>query len=162
MTKQYLEAGKITSTHGVRGEVRIEPWANSPEFLCGFKKLYIEGSPMTVLSSRPHKSAVITLFDGIDSIDRAVPLKNKVVFIDRNDAGLSAGEHFISDLIGLSAVDESTGKELGKVTEIIPLNPNSVYVISGPREILVPAVPEFVKDIDVQAGRITFRLIEGM
>lgn len=160
--QQYLEAGKITSTHGVRGEVRIEPWTNSPEFLCRFKTLYIDGMPMKVLSSRPHKSAVIALFDNFDSIDNAVRLKNKVVFIDRNDAGLEAGEHFISDLIGLTAVDEASGEELGKITDIIPLKANHVYVISGRREILIPAVPEFVKEIDVINKRITFRVIEGM
>jgi 16S rRNA processing protein RimM len=92
MIKQYLEAGKITSTHGVRGEVRIEPWTNSPEFLCGFNILYIDGVPMKVLSMRPHKTSLITLFDGIGSIDSAVRLKNKVVFIDRNDASLEAGQ----------------------------------------------------------------------
>ncbi len=162
MTKQYLEAGKITSTHGVRGEVRIEPWTNSPEFLCGFKTLYIDSTPMNVLSSKAHKSAVITLFDGINGIDGAVRLKNKIVFIDRNDAGLQAGEHFLSDLVGLAAIDDATGEVLGRIAEIIPLNPNNVYVIKGDREILVPAVPEFVREIDVEAGRITFRLIEGM
>lgn len=162
MIKQFLEAGKITSTHGVRGEVRIEPWANTPEFLCGFKTLYIDGTPMIVLSSKVHKSAVITLFEGIDSIDSAVCLKNRIVFIDRKDAGLEVGEHFLSDLIGLAAIDEATGEELGKITEIIPLSPNNVYVINGRREILVPAVPEFVREINVQTGQITFRLIEGM
>jgi 16S rRNA processing protein RimM len=162
MIKQYLEAGKITSTHGVRGEVRIEPWTNSPEFLCGFNILYIDGVPMKVLSMRPHKTSLITLFDGIGSIDSAVRLKNKVVFIDRNDASLEAGEHFIADLIGLTAVDDATGEELGKISEIIPLQPNNVYVITGQREILIPSVPEFVSDINIEAGRITFKLIEGM
>lgn len=162
MIKQYLEAGKITSTHGVRGEVRIEPWTNSPEFLCGFNILYIDGVPLKVLSMRPHKTSLITLFDGIGSIDSAVRLKNKVVFIDRNDASLEAGEHFIADLIGLTAFNEETGEELGKISEIIPLQPNNIYVITGQREILIPSVPEFVRDINIEAGRITFRLIEGM
>lgn len=160
--KQYLEAGKVTSTHGVRGEVRIQPWTNSPEFLSGFKVLYIDNSPMNVLSSRVHKSAVITLFEGIDTIDNAVRLKNKTVYINRNDVNLDKGEHFITDLIGFEAIDEANGCVLGRITDIIPLNPHNVYVISGTREILVPAVPDFVKNIDTAAGRITFRLIEGM
>lgn len=162
MVQQFLEAGKITSTHGVRGEVRIEPWANSPEFLCGFKTLYIDNKPIKVLFSSVHKSAVIALFDGIDSIDSAVRLKNKVIFIDRNDAGLEAGEHFLSDLLGLVAVDDATGEELGRITDIISLNPNNIYVITGRREILIPAVSEFVKEINIEAGRVMFRLIEGM
>ncbi len=162
MLKQYLEVGKITSTHGVHGEVRIEPWANSPEFLCGFKALYIDGVPVRVLSARVHKSAVIALFDEVTDIDSAVRLKNKVVFIDRKDAGLETGEYFIADLIGLAAVDDATGEELGRITDILPLNPNNIYVINGQREILVPAVPEFVGEINTDAGYIRFRLIEGM
>ncbi len=160
--KQYLEAGTVTSTHGVRGEVRIQPWTNSPEFLVGFKTLYIDNKPMKVLSSSVHKSGVITLFEGIDHIDGAIRLKNKTVFIDRHDACLDNGEHFIADLIGLEAFDEGTGESLGRITEIMPMNPNNIYVITGKREILVPAVPEFVREINVDAGRITFRLIEGM
>lgn len=162
MVGQYLEAGKIVNTHGVRGEVRIQPWADSPEFLCAFKTLYIDGKPLNVLSARPHKSAVIALFDGIGTVDEAIRLKNKTVSIDRKDAQLQDGVYFIADLIGLSAVDDVTGEELGRITDIIPLTSNNVYVISGAREILVPAVPEFVKKIDVDAGRIRFRLIEGM
>lgn len=162
MMKQYLEAGKVTSTHGIRGEVRIQPWANSPEFLCGFKTLYIDNRLMKVLSSTVHKSGVIALFEGIDTIESAVRLKNKTVYIDRNDAGLEDGEHFIADLIGLEAIDAVTGESLGRITEIIPLTPNNVYVITGEREILIPAVPEFVQEINPGAGRVTFRLIEGM
>lgn len=162
MMNQFLEAGKIVNTHGVRGEVKIQPWADSPEFLCGFKTLYIDGNPVGVLSSRAHKSNVITLFEGIGSIDDAIRLKNKTVSIKRDDVKLEPGAYFITDLIGLIAVDEETGGVLGKITEIIPLTPNNVYVITGDREILVPAVPEFVKNIDIIAGRVTFRLIEGM
>lgn len=162
MLKQYLEAGKVTSTHGVRGEVRIESWANSPEFLSDFKTLYIDNKPMKVLAATVHKTGVIALFEGIDTIDGAICLKNKTVYIDRNDAGLEDGEHFIADLIGLEAIDEVTGESLGRITEIIPLTPNKIYVITGKREILVPAVPEFVRATDLDTGRVTFRLIEGM
>lgn len=162
MLNQYLEAGKIVGTHGVRGEVKIQPWANSPEFLCAFATLYIENAPIRVISARVHKACIIALFDGINDIDGAALLKNKTVFIDRNDANLKDGEHFLTDLIGLSAVDVQTGEILGRITEILPLNPNNVYVIKGTREILVPAVPEFVKEINVEAGRVTFSLLEGM
>jgi 16S rRNA processing protein RimM len=162
MLKQFLEAGKITATHGIRGEVRIQPQTNSPEFLCGFKTLYIDSVPIKVVSSTVHKSGVITQFEGINGIDSAVRLKNKTVYIDRNEAILEPGEHFLSDLIGLKAIEADSGNELGKITEIIPLNPNNVYVITGNREILVPAVKEFVKEINVEEGYVSFRLIEGM
>ena len=159
---QFLEAGRIVNTHGIQGEVKIQPWANSPEFLCGFNTLYIDGKPVKVLSSRVHKTTVIAQIEGVDTIDDAIRLKNKTVSIARGDAHLQDGEYFISDLIGLSAIDDTTGEELGRITEIIPLSSNNVYVIAGAREILVPGVPEFVKKIDMAAGRVMFRLIEGM
>lgn len=162
MQRPFLEAGKIVSTHGVRGEVNIQPWANSPEFLCSFKTLYIGVTPMTVVQARVHKNNIIVAFEGITDIDSAARLKNRIVLIDRNDAKLPAGEHFISDLIGFDAVDDETGAVLGTISEILPLTPNNVYVIKGSREILVPAVPEFVKSIDIEEGCIRFKLIEGM
>jgi 16S rRNA processing protein RimM len=95
-------------------------------------------------------------------VEEAEPLKGKVLWIARNDAELEEGEHFIVDLIGLDAVEEETGKRLGKITDILTLSAQNVYVIRGTREILVPAVPEFVRAIDVEGGKIVFRLIEGM
>ena len=159
---QFLEAGKIVNTHGVRGEVKIESWADTPDFLCGIKTLYIDGSPRRVLSARAHKAGVIALLEGVGSLDEAILLKNKTVSIDRKDAPLEEGRHFVADLIGLKALDDATGSELGKITDIIPLQAHPVYVITGSREILVPAVPEFVRGIDIDAGTVTFRLIEGM
>ena len=159
---QYLEAGRIVNTHGVRGEVKIEPWADSPEFLCGIKTLYIDGNPCRVLTASVHKSCVIAQLEGVGDLESAIRLKNKMVSIDRRDADLEDGRYFISDLIGLRAVDEATGEELGRISEILPLRANNVYVISGRQEILIPAVPEFVRNIDIVAGAVTFRLIEGM
>jgi 16S rRNA processing protein RimM len=162
MTQPYLEAGKVVGVHGVRGAVRIEPWANDAGFLCGFKTLYIDGNAMKVRSASVHKNAVLVCFEGIDDMDGAVRLKNKTVCIDRKDADLESGEHFIADLVGLKAVDAETGEALGTISEILPLSPHSIYVIKGTREILVPAVPEFVRKIDIEAGCVLFRLIEGL
>lgn len=162
MQKPYLEAGKVVAVHGVRGAVKIEPWANDAGFLCSFKTLYIDGAAMKVRSASVHKNAVLATFEGIDDMEAATRLKNKTVYIDRGDADLEAGEHFIADLVGLKAVDEESGDELGTIKEILPLSPHYVYVIRGAREILVPAVPEFVRKIDIEGGRILFKLIEGL
>jgi 16S rRNA processing protein RimM len=162
MYKQQLEAGKIVNTHGVRGEVKIQPWANTPEFLTGFKRFFIDGKPIGIKASRVHKDCIIASLDGVDHIDAAIRLKNKVIYIDRDDISLSEGEHYISDLIGLSACDADSGEALGKITEVISLPSNDVYVISGTREILVPVVPEFVKEVNLDAGTVRIKLIEGM
>jgi 16S rRNA processing protein RimM len=117
---------------------------------------------MKVRSASVHKNAVLVSFEGIDDLDGAVALRNKIVYIRREDAALESGEHFITDLIGFKAVDAETGDALGTITEILPLSPHNIYMIKGAREILVPAVPEFVREIDVSAGRVLFKLIEGL
>ena len=161
MTKQYLEAGKIVNTHGINGEVKIEPWCDSPEFLKKFKRLYIDGKCINVIKSRVQKDFVYTSFEGVDNIDKAIALKNKIVSIDRDDCRLPKGQYFIQDLIGLKAVSD-TGEEIGTVIEIMERPSGKIYVIKGEREILIPGVPEFVLETDIEAGFIRFHLIEGM
>jgi len=162
MGGRYLEAGRIVNTHGVHGELRLQPWADSPGFLAGFKRLYIDGAPVEVVSARVHKNCVIAAFEGVTDIDGALKLKNKIVLIDRDDAQPGEGRHFVADLIGLRAVDAETGSELGTVADILSLPANDVYVIRGAREILVPAVPDFVDEVDLPGGCIKLRLIDGM
>ena len=161
MKKQFLEAGKIVNTHGVRGEVRIQPWADSPEFLSGFKRLYIDGEARRLISCRVHKECVIAKFEGLNDINEAMRLKNKIVYINRDDAKRPEGHHFISDTYGISVYDES-GALLGTVSDVMTLPANDVYVVKGEREILIPAVPEFVKELDLENERMTVKLIEGM
>jgi len=104
-----LEAGKIVNTHGVRGEVRIFPWADSPDFLAGIKRVYIDGLPVEVIAARPHKSFIIAAFDGVTDIDSAIKLKNKIVYIDKADVVLEEGRYFIADIVGLRAINADRG-----------------------------------------------------
>jgi len=162
MGKRFLEAGRIVNTHGVHGEVKLQPWADTPGFLAGFERLYIDGAPVEVVSARVHKNCVIAAFDGVTDVDAALKLKNKVVLIDRDDAAPGEGRYFVADLIGLRAVDAETGSELGTVAEVLSLPANDVYVVKGAREILVPAVPDFVDGVDLPGGLIRLHLIDGM
>lgn len=162
MKKQFLEAGKIVNTHGIRGEVRIEPWCDSAEFLCGFKKLYINEVPKTLLKAYVHKNSVVALFEGVEDINAAMRLKGTVVYIDREDVKLDKGEYFIADIIGLPVHDEETGEKVGLLSDVLEYPASRVYVVSGDVERLIPAVPEFIKKVDVENGVITVRLIEGM
>ena len=161
MKKQYLEAGRITNTHGIRGEVRIEPWADDAAFLTRFRRFYIDGAPVKVRSCRVQKTMCIAALEGIDDINAAMLLKNKVIFIDRDDAHLPAGAVFIQDILGARVVDEQ-GTDLGVLEEVLPEPAASVYVIKGEREILIPDVPAFILDKNVDEGIITVRLLEGM
>ena len=161
MKKQYLEAGRIVNTHGVRGEVRIEPWADEAAFLTRFKRFYMDGQPVKVRSCRVHKTLCIASLEGIDDVHAAMALKGKVIFIDRKDAKLPKGTVFLQDILGARVVDEE-GNDLGVLEQVLPAPAASVYVVKGEREILIPDVPAFILDKDAENSVITVRLIEGM
>ena len=132
MKQQYLEAGKITNTHGVRGEVRITPWADSAAFLRGFRTFYIDGQPVRVLRSRVHKNQLIAQLEGYDDVNAAMTLKNKVIHIDRADAKLPEGRYFLQDLLGMRVVSDA-GEALGELADVLDLPQGSVYVVRGAR-----------------------------
>lgn len=159
--KKYLEAGQIVNTHGVRGEIKIMPWADSPEFLLKFKTLYIGQRGFRVQSSRVHKNMVLAKMEGIDDVNDAMSLKNKTVCIDRDDVKLPRGHFFISDIIGAEVIDEN-GDRIGVLADVMEMPAQNIYVVRGEREIMIPAVDEFILNTDIENGRITVRLIEGM
>lgn len=159
--KQFLPTGEIVNTHGIRGEVRILPWADGPEFLLDFPTLYVDGKAMTVTSSRVQKTCVLVKFLGVDTVEEASHLRGKTVEICRDDAVLEEGSFFIADLVGLTVYDEA-GEELGKLKEVITMPKNDVYVVCGQGEYMIPAVGEYVKNIDLAADRMEVKVIEGM
>lgn len=158
---EYLDCGQVVNTHGIRGEVRIVPWADSPDFLCRFRTLYLEDGPLPVTSCRVHKGSVIVKFQGVDTVEDAMLLKGKTVRIRRADAKLPQGSFFLADVVGLDVIDEE-GNRLGVLKEVLSPSVQNVYVVEGEREILIPAVPEFVLETNIEGGYIKVRLIEGM
>ena len=163
MKKQFLEAGQIVNTHGIRGEVRITPWADSPQFLCQFSTFYIDGHPVRVLSSRPHKTMVLALLDGTDTVEKAMTLKGKVISIDRSEVVLPKGRNFLADLMGLDVFDTATGEKIGIIEDILTPPAHNVYVVSGgAKHYMIPAVSAFVAETDVDAGFMKVNLIEGL
>ena len=161
MKEKYIEAGEIVNTHGVRGEVKIMPWTDTPEFLLGIRTLYIDGAPVRVLAARVHKGAVLASLEGVEDVNAAMRLKGRRVSIDRGDAHLPAGRFFIQDIIGARVVTES-GEEIGTLREVIDAPAGMIYVVRGDTEHLIPAVDEFILRTDADSGLITVRLIEGM
>ena len=162
MEKQsFIDAGKIVNTHGVRGEVRIEVWLDSPALLKRCGRVFLGGEERKLLSAREHKGFLIAQLEGVSDVNAAQALKNRVVQIDRADAKLPRGAYFLQDIIGASVVDES-GAEVGKLTEVLELPGQRVYVVKGETEHLIPAVPAFIRNTDAENGVITVRLIEGM
>ena len=163
MKSQFLEAGEIVNTHGVRGEVKIMPWADSPEFLCQFDTFYMDGKPVKVLAARPHKTMVLAQLEGVDTVEKAMRLKGKVLSIDRTGVELPEGRHFLADLMGLTVLDNATGEELGTIEDILTPPAHEVYVVRGRgKEYMIPAVDAFLAETNVEGGYIRVNLIEGM
>ena len=163
MKHRYLEAGKIVNTHGIAGEVKIMLWADDPDFLLNFKTLYLDGKPIHIRSARVHKNAVLMKLDGVDDINEAMRLKNKVVSIDREDATLEEGSFFLADLYGLEVRDADSGEVLGTISDVLTPPANNVYIVKGTkREYMIPAVSEFIVETNVDEGYLLVHLIEGM
>lgn len=165
--KQYLEAGKIVRTHGVRGEVCLEPWADSPEFLAKLKRLYLDGQGRQdagLLACRVHKGQLLLRLRGVDSVEQGDALRGKILYLDRDDVRLEPGQHFLQDLIGLTAVDGRTGQVYGTLAEVLPTGANDVYriVSEAGEEYLFPAVPHMIQAVDLEGGEIRLLPIPGI
>lgn len=160
MKKQYLDAGQIVSTHGVQGEVKILPWCDGPEFLKDFDTFYIEGTAYPVSGARVHKNMLLCRLKGVDDMNAAQAMKNKVVQIDREQANIPEGRVFISDLIGLPVYAQ--GQEIGTLKDVYTGPANDVYVVQGQRQYMIPAVSEFLEEVNVDQGYIRVKLLEGM
>ena len=165
MLQQYLEVGKITNVHGLMGEVRVQPWADSPEFLCRFKTLYVDKThwPIQVERARVHKNMAIIKFHGVTDVPSALAMRNAILYIDRNDVQLPEGSFFLADIIGLEVRDAQSGQVLGKVDDILTLPANNVYVVrGGERELMIPAVPQFIAQVNIEEGYLRVNMMEGL
>lgn len=162
MQKKFLEAGEIVGTHGIHGEVKILPWADSPDFLLSFDTYYIKGTPRRVLSARVHKTCVLAKLEGVETPEQASLLRRQVICIDREVISLPEGSVYIADLIDCRVLDED-GQELGTIHDVLSLPANDVYVVRGAkRQYMIPVVREFVREINVAEGYVRVHVIEGM
>ena len=159
--KEFIEAGRITNTHGIAGEVKIEVWLDSPEFMKKFKRIYINGVETKLVSGRVHKGFLIAKLEGVDDVNEAMRYKGRTVHIARADAKLPKGRFFIQDIIGAKVIDEKQG-EIGTLVDVMETPASNIYVVKGEKEHLIPAVPEFIMSTDAEAGIINVKLIEGM
>lgn len=163
--KKYLEAGKIVGTHGIRGEVRVDPWCDSPAFLAQFKTLYLkEGQEKIKVTSRPHKNICLVKIKDVETIEQAEMLRGQIVYIDRKDVKLPKGQHFIQDLIGCKVVDADNGTEYGQLTDVFKTGANDVYTVKSPegKDYLVPVIDEVVIEKNVEKGIILIRPMKGL
>ena len=161
MKSPFLEAGRVVGTHGVRGELRVEPWCDSARFLTGFSEFYWDGGreKVKVVSSRPHKSLLLLKLEGVDTVEAADALRGRVLWLARKDAALPEGRYFVQDILGLSAVDADSGRVYGKVTDVFPTGANDVYQVTDGdgKEYLVPAIRDVVVRVDPDEGVLELR-----
>lgn len=166
MKKQFLEAGKVLRTHGIRGEVRFMHWCDSPEVLKKVPVLYFDSQgtkPLKIVSRRLHGDMILFGFEGYDSPESARALVNRVLFADRDQLVVPEGATFISDLIGLDLIDDADGSIIGKITDVVNRGSCDLYLVDlgGGREEYFPAVKEFIVSKDLDAG-IRVRVPEGL
>ncbi|MDE6101689.1 MAG: ribosome maturation factor RimM [Ruminococcus sp.] len=165
MKKEYLEAGKIVNTHGIRGEVKIMPYTDVPELLCEFERLFIgkDKTEIIIERSRVAKNMVIAKLEGVDTPEQAEKLRNKLLYMHRDDLELDDNTYFIQDLIDIEVKDADTGFVYGKITDVMQTGANDVYVIEGNgREYLVPAIADVVISTDIDGNSMTIRALEGL
>lgn len=162
---ELLEAGKIVAIHALKGEVRVQPWCDGPEFLTRFKTVYLAGEPVKVRSARPSKNVVLLKLDGVDTPEAAQKLVNRVVCINRADVKLPKGTYFIADLIGLRVVDAYDPELVyGELTDVSQTGANDVYHVrfADGKERYVPAIPQVVIQTDLENGVLRIRPLDGL
>lgn len=158
MKLDFLEAGEIVTTHGVRGEMKVMPWSDGPEFLTGFRRVRIDGTDYKVQTCRIQKTCNLLKLDGVNSIEEAQRLRGKTVVVYREDAPKDL--IFAAELIGMEVF--SDGASLGKVTDVLDYPGNKVYEVQGTYTYLIPAVKQFVQEIDLENNTMRVTVIEGM
>lgn len=165
MRKEYLEAGKIVGTHGIRGAVRIDPWADSAESICGFNRMFIDSDKkeLQILSIKPHGRIAICEFKGTDTIEKAEKLRGKTLYIKRDDASIPEGKYFVEELIGCKVFDFENDKYLGDICDVSKTGANDVWhIINTGREYLIPVIEDVIRSVDIDSQKIIISPLKGI
>ena len=158
MRLEFIEAGEIVTTHGVKGEVKVLPWVDSPEILCEFDRCRIGGVEYIMDSCRVQKSCNLVKLRGIDTMEAAQGMRGKTVELYRED--IDDEVIFAAELIGMEVFCDE--ENIGKITDVLDYPGNSVYVVKGRYEYMIPAVKQFILSTDLDKNRMEVTVIEGM
>lgn len=167
MKLPYLECGKIINTHGVKGVVKIDSYCDSARVLAKLGRVFLQTAngnytERRVRSASVAKGFVLASIEGVDTLEDAIVLKGRTLYALREDIPLKDGAYFVADLIGLPVVDAETGKVYGTLLSVDTMPAGDMYTIKVPsgKEVLFPAVKEFLSRIDPEGG-IYIKPIEG-
>lgn len=158
MKLPYIEAGEIVTTHGVRGEVKVLSWLDSPEMLCEFDRCRIDGREYVMDTVRVQKTCNLVKLRGVDTVEDAQKLRGKTMELYRED--ISDELIFAAELVDVEVYAD--GASIGRIKEVLDYPGNSVYVVQGEREYLIPAVKEFILSTDLDKNQMQVKLLKGM
>lgn len=166
--EDLLQVGVITTTHGVRGEVKVFPTTDDPARFKKLKQVILdtgkEKVELEIAGVKFFKNLVILKFKGINDINEVEKYRKKSLYVTRENAvKLKKDEYFIADLIGLKVTSDE-GEDLGKISDVLQTGANDVYVISkeGNDELLVPAIKDCIKNVDIEGGTMEIHLLPGL
>ena len=168
---RFIECGKVINTHGCHGDVKVEPWTDTPRDLIDLGRVFLgEGDlkrEVRILRGSVMQGRFLMLsLEGVEDMNAADALRNTVLYAAREDFHLAEGQYFISDAIGLPVLDTREGREgavLGVVEDILPNAASDIYTVktSDGTEVLVPAVPAFIADV-IPGECVRMTPIDGM
>lgn len=158
MKLPYIEAGEIVTTHGVRGEVKVLSWLDSPEMLCEFDRCRVDGREYAMDAVRVQKTCNLVKLRSVDTMEDAQKLRGKTMELYRED--ISDELIFAAELVDVEVFAD--GACIGKIKEVLDYPGNSVYVVQGEREYLIPAVKEFILSTDLEKNQMQVKLLKGM
>lgn len=166
--QDLLQVGAVTSTHGLHGEVKVYPTTDDPKRYKKLKKVLLDmekqQKEVEIERVRFFKNMVIVKFKGIDDINDVQQYKGAKLYVTRENAvPLAEDEYFAADLIGLLAVSDEN-EELGSVSDVLQTGANDVYVIQQPngKELLIPAIKDCIKNIDISGEKMVVHLLPGL
>ena len=161
---EFIEVGQIVNTHGVKGDVKVQPWDVTPTQLAGFKALYMDGTQFRPIDRRIQGDMVLMHFPGWDDMTAAETLKTKILSIKRSEVQLKKGEFLDAELIGMQVYEDFIHRYVGTVEEVLTYPAHKLYKVRGPEKCyLIPAVQDiFIVDIDAEKREIYVKMIEGL
>ena len=158
MRLEFIEAGEIVNVHGLRGEVKVLCWLDDPEMLCEFDRCRINGKEYEMEQVRVQKTCNLVKLEGIDTVEEAQKMRGKKLELYRED--IDEEVIFAAELIGM---DVFAGDEkIGKIVDVLTYPGNSVYVVKGQYEYMIPAVSQFILETNMEENTMQVKLLEGM
>jgi 16S rRNA processing protein RimM len=162
----FLEIGEVVGTHGIAGEMRVQPWCDSAAAFCKLSVLYADAAGKTqfAVKSRPHKNIVLMKAAGVDTVQEAATWRGRRLFAARADMTLPDGRYFICDLIGCAVSDADTGEVYGHITAVSNNGAGDIYHMqkADGTLVLIPAIPAIVVAVDTDAESVRIRPMKGL